>query len=216
MTGAYTRFACIQETTRDILHHLFYLSLDDQKALKPLYTGLRQGHHQLESFIGSQNRQYHLSTNKLAIVRYLDDADQRIQDYVSAKERLIALLEEERQAVIQQAVTRGLDPQRETEALRCGVAGRRAGTLGDIDPTGTDSVRSQRESGGDQRRRGLEGHPLREIWRPLHYPQVLRTTKPGRFHIRGKNWTSTSWSSEGEMYCFQHLEKQQRKSGSPR
>ena len=45
-----------------------------------------------------------------AIVRYLDDADKRIRDYVSAKERLIALLEEERQAVIHQAVTQGLDP----------------------------------------------------------------------------------------------------------
>ena len=45
-----------------------------------------------------------------AIVRYLDDTDQRIRDYVSAKERLIALLEEERQAVIHQAVTRGLNP----------------------------------------------------------------------------------------------------------
>ena len=45
-----------------------------------------------------------------AIVRYLDDADQRIRAYVSAKERLIVLLEEERQAVIHQAVTRGLDP----------------------------------------------------------------------------------------------------------
>ena len=45
-----------------------------------------------------------------AIVRYLDAADQQIRAYVSAKERLIALLEEERQAVIHQAVTRGLDP----------------------------------------------------------------------------------------------------------
>ena len=44
-----------------------------------------------------------------AIVRYLDDVDQRIRDYVSAKERLIALLEEERQAVIHQAVTKGLN-----------------------------------------------------------------------------------------------------------
>ena len=44
-----------------------------------------------------------------AIVRYLDDADQRIRAYVSAKERLIALLEEQRQAIIQHAVTRGLD-----------------------------------------------------------------------------------------------------------
>ena len=45
-----------------------------------------------------------------AIVRYLDHADELINRYISAKERLIALLEEQRQAVIQQAVTRGLDP----------------------------------------------------------------------------------------------------------
>ena len=44
------------------------------------------------------------------IVRYLDQADERIQAYISAKEKLIALLEEQRQAVIHQAVTRGLDP----------------------------------------------------------------------------------------------------------
>ena len=45
-----------------------------------------------------------------AIVRYLDHADELISRYISAKERLIALLEEQRQAVIHQAVTRGLDP----------------------------------------------------------------------------------------------------------
>ena len=45
-----------------------------------------------------------------AIVRYLDYVDRRIRRYVSAKRKLIALLEEEKQAVINQAVTRGLDP----------------------------------------------------------------------------------------------------------
>ena len=45
-----------------------------------------------------------------AIVRYLDHADRGIRGYVSAKKRLVELLEEERQAVINQAVTRGLDP----------------------------------------------------------------------------------------------------------
>ena len=45
-----------------------------------------------------------------AIVCYLDHADELINRYISAKERLIALLEEQRQAVIQQAVTRGIDP----------------------------------------------------------------------------------------------------------
>ena len=45
-----------------------------------------------------------------AIVRYLDHTDEIINRYISAKERLIALMREQRQAVIHQAVTRGLDP----------------------------------------------------------------------------------------------------------
>ena len=45
-----------------------------------------------------------------AIVRYLNNADSRIQRNISTKERLIELLTEQRQAVINQAVTRGLDP----------------------------------------------------------------------------------------------------------
>ena len=44
-----------------------------------------------------------------AIVRYLDYVDRRIRRYVSAKRRLIELLEEERGAIVTQAVTRGLD-----------------------------------------------------------------------------------------------------------
>ena len=49
-------------------------------------------------------------SEQAAIVRYLDHADELINRYISAKERLIDLLEEQRQAVIHQAVTRGLDP----------------------------------------------------------------------------------------------------------
>ena len=45
-----------------------------------------------------------------AIVRYLDYVDQRIRRYITAKQKLIDLLEEEKQATINQAVTRGLDP----------------------------------------------------------------------------------------------------------
>ena len=47
---------------------------------------------------------------QVAIVRYLDHADRRIRRYVDAKRKLIALLEEEKQAILNQAVTRGLDP----------------------------------------------------------------------------------------------------------
>ena len=45
-----------------------------------------------------------------AIARFLDHADEQIQRYITSKERLIALLAEERQALVHQAVTRGLDP----------------------------------------------------------------------------------------------------------
>ena len=45
-----------------------------------------------------------------AIVRYLDYIDRRIRRYVSVKRKLIALLEEEKQAVVNRTVTRGLDP----------------------------------------------------------------------------------------------------------
>ena len=45
-----------------------------------------------------------------AIVRYLDYVDRRIRRYVTAKRKLITLLEEEKQAIVNQAVTRGLDP----------------------------------------------------------------------------------------------------------
>ena len=45
-----------------------------------------------------------------AIVRYLDHADRQMRRYIDGKETLIGLLEEQRQAVVQHAVTRGLDP----------------------------------------------------------------------------------------------------------
>ena len=45
-----------------------------------------------------------------AIVRFLDHADRKIRRYIRAKQKLIKLLEEQKQAIIHRAVTRGLDP----------------------------------------------------------------------------------------------------------
>ena len=61
--------------------------------------------------------------DQTAIVRYLDHAADRIRRAVSAKERLIELLTEQRQAVIHRAVTRGLDPNVPAQGFGCGVAG---------------------------------------------------------------------------------------------
>ena len=44
-----------------------------------------------------------------AIVRFLDHADRRIRRYIRAKEKLIALLEEQKQAIIHEAVTGKID-----------------------------------------------------------------------------------------------------------
>jgi type I restriction enzyme, S subunit len=48
--------------------------------------------------------------DQVAIVRFLDYVDSRIQRLIAAKEQLVELLEEEKRATIHHAVTRGLDP----------------------------------------------------------------------------------------------------------
>lgn len=47
---------------------------------------------------------------QLAIGRFLDHANRRIDQFIHAKKKLIALLNEQRQAIINRSVTRGLDP----------------------------------------------------------------------------------------------------------
>ena len=61
-------------------------------------------------FIGDMRIPLPPTDEQAAIVRYLDYVDRRARRYLAAKWKLIALLEEERQAVIHHAVTRGLDP----------------------------------------------------------------------------------------------------------
>ena len=70
-----------------------------------------------------------------AIVRFLDHADRRIRRYIRAKQKLITLLEEQKQAIIHQAVTGQVDvrtgqPLPGLQALRRRVAGGCAGALG--------------------------------------------------------------------------------------
>ena len=43
------------------------------------------------------------------VVRFLDHADRRIRRYIRAKEKLIALLEQQKQAIVHQAVTGRID-----------------------------------------------------------------------------------------------------------
>lgn len=47
---------------------------------------------------------------QMAIGRFLDHASRRIDQFIRAKKKLIALLNEQKQAIVHRAVTRGLDP----------------------------------------------------------------------------------------------------------
>ena len=49
------------------------------------------------------------TAEQAAIARFLDQAERRIQRHIRAKEKLIALLEEQKQAIVHQAVTGGID-----------------------------------------------------------------------------------------------------------
>jgi type I restriction enzyme S subunit len=62
---------------------------------------------------------------QLAIIRFLDHMDRQIRRYIRAKQKLIKLLEEQKQAIIHRAVTRGIDPN-----VRLKPSG--VGWLGDV------------------------------------------------------------------------------------
>ena len=88
--------------------HLLLHTYDLKKVFYGLGSGLRQNldwsdFKYLPCLVPPPDEQ-------AAIVRYLDHADELISRYIGAKERLIALLEEQRKTVIHQAVTRGLHP----------------------------------------------------------------------------------------------------------
>jgi type I restriction enzyme S subunit len=62
------------------------------------------------NFIGSLPQALPPLPEQAAIVRYLDHVGRRVRRLTRAKRKLIALLTEQKQAIIHRAVTRGLDP----------------------------------------------------------------------------------------------------------
>ena len=107
ITSAYM---CL-ETTNRVTNEFGYQFLNAYDLLKIIYgygSGLRQNldfRHikRMPVLVPSPDEQ-------TAIVRFLNYANRRISKYIHAKQKLIELLEEQKQAIIQHAVTRGLDP----------------------------------------------------------------------------------------------------------
>lgn len=107
ITGAYTIFECCNSQLARFIE-AFYIAMDDRKLLSPLYSGLR---HTIPPsvFLGTKTPVPPIA-EQAAIITFLNYADRRIRRYIRSKQKLTKLLEEQKQVVINQAVTRGLDP----------------------------------------------------------------------------------------------------------
>ena len=107
ITGAYNVFS-VESVSVDYLCY-YFISLDDRKALKPLYKGLRKVV-PLPTFMSMQIYLPPLSEQEM-IVAYLEKKVTQMDNLVAKQEAQIAYLRELKQAVIAKAVTQGLDPQ---------------------------------------------------------------------------------------------------------
>src|SRR5271157_5179859 len=107
ITSAYLCFA----TTGALVPEYGYLLLHAFDLMKVFY-GMGSGLRQNLDFSDFKRMVIFIppSEEQAAIVRFLDHADRRVRRFVAAKRRLIELLNEQRQATIQRAVTRGLNP----------------------------------------------------------------------------------------------------------
>ena len=107
ITGAYTVFDVNENYNRDFLYY-FYLNLDLDKRLKPLYRGLRntipkEWFLNFKTFVPSFKQQK-------AIANFLDDKTAQIDQAIALKQQQIEKLNEYKQILIQNAVTKGLNP----------------------------------------------------------------------------------------------------------
>lgn len=107
ITGAYNRFEClVAESAPFILY--YYLSLDDGKRLKPLYTGLRKVIQQ-PVFL-SAKMPFPPLPEQRAIVCFLNSKLAELDQFVARKLRFIELLNEQRSVIISRNVMRGIEP----------------------------------------------------------------------------------------------------------
>ena len=107
ITSAYMCFAT-QDRLEQRYGHLLFHSYDLKKIFYGFGSGLRQN-------LSWDDFKYLPCvtpplTEQAAIDRFLGHVDRRVRRFVRAKQKLIGLLEEQKQAIIDRAVTRGLDP----------------------------------------------------------------------------------------------------------
>lgn len=107
ITGAYTVVRCNGRISSSFLYY-YYLSLDQGKRLRYLYSGLRN--------VITSDKFFSLATpippiaEQDRIVTFLDQKTAEIDTAIAKKKQLIELLQEQKSILVNQAVTRGLHP----------------------------------------------------------------------------------------------------------
>jgi type I restriction enzyme S subunit len=109
ISPAYTVMIPQKEVSPDYFKHLakskVFLEL-----LKTCVTGIREGQNIDYSFLRKAFLPRPVSEEQTQIARYLDWKTAQINKFIRNKRRLIGLLKEQKQIIINRAVTRGLDP----------------------------------------------------------------------------------------------------------
>lgn len=107
ITGSYDVLEVIDGEPK--FFYYYYLTVDDFKGFKPLYTGMRnvvrpENFNNLKIYLPPLPEQQQ-------IVTYLDHKTTLIDQIISNSERKIELLKEQRTSIINHTVTKGLNPK---------------------------------------------------------------------------------------------------------
>ena len=108
ITGAYDVLYRNNPKLSDKFLIYYFLYIDDAKRFKPLYKGLRKTV-PFDSFMSYKIPVPSLEEQN-AMVAYLDSATSKIDEAISQQQKMIDLLNERKQIIINNAVIKGLDP----------------------------------------------------------------------------------------------------------
>jgi type I restriction enzyme S subunit len=114
ITGAYTVF---ESRSRDLAEYLylFYLAMDEEKCLKPLYTGLRKTIPKAR-FLGTKTP-IPPTAERAAIIAHVKERTVHLNMAIARTEREIALMQEYRKRLTADIVTGKLDVRQAAEKL---------------------------------------------------------------------------------------------------
>lgn len=109
ISPAYTVLSLRNSDATEYYSH-FFKSKQFIDSLSLFVTGIREGQNIDYERLSRVELPLPSQTEQAAIIRFLDHANRKIDGFIRAKKKLIGLLNEQKQAIIQHAVTRGLDP----------------------------------------------------------------------------------------------------------